>query len=142
MSPEEAPDLQRFVPERTGEWVARIARQHGYDGMAMLDGMPVVSAARRVQLLGSREENGRRVDLLIWDEDVADPGTIAVATEGGTPVTVRESAVLALPADVRKELIIAGYPKPPRQVAWVEVIAPGKATGLRVGQESVPIFTN
>jgi hypothetical protein len=142
MSPEEAPDLQRFVPERTGEWVRRIAREHGYDGVAMADGVPVVSEGRRVQLLGSRQEGERRVGLLIWDEGVADPGAIAVATDGGAPVPVRDSAVVQVPADVRKELMIAGYPKPPRQVAWVEVVVPGKATALRVEQQFVPVFTN
>jgi hypothetical protein len=140
LSPMDAPDLQRYVPERTGAWVAEVARAHGYPNVASADGLPVISEGRRVQLVGTAPEN--RAGLMIWD----DASTKVVITDGtGHPVEVRQTETIAVPEPVRKELIVAGFSKPPHHVLWVDAVPHERPERLRVhmgdSDESVPRFT-
>lgn len=157
-SPEEAPDLKRYVPERTGEWVTDVAREHGYaDVRTGDDGLPVVLDQRQWQLIGVRPEGtGMRADFLVWEKVGADSGVgvSAVGKEGELEGRVEPAEPMAIPEPVRKELVYAGYPKPPKEATWVTVFFPGLTsqearTMIRVRQksdggvvsDSVPFFT-
>jgi hypothetical protein len=156
-SPEEAPDLKRYVPDKTGTWVTSLARQHGYADVLIRDRLPVMLGERRWQLIGTHSDNnGTRADLLQWGSE--QPGSTAEwsATQDQTDVQgkVDASQPLAIPEPVRKELVYGGYPKPPKEATWVSVLFPGltspkpgtmihlrHTTHGRIRTDSVPLFT-
>jgi hypothetical protein len=157
-SPEEAGDLKRYVPEKTGKWVTDLAKGHGYASVLSRDGLPVMLGGRRWQLIGVREEDqGTRADLLLWDREQPNSAVEWSATEGSGAVSGRaeSSAPMDVPEAVRKELGYGGFPKPPREVTWVSVMFPGltsahsdtrielrQTTPGGVQSDSVPLFTN
>lgn len=160
-SPEEAGDLKRYVPEKTGEWVTELAGRHGYTSVLSRDRLPVMLGGRRWQLIGTRaEEGGTRADLLLWG---GEPPNLAVewsVTEGAgaTPGRAEAAEPLVIPEAVRKELVKGGFPKPPKEASWVRVVFPGltpssssradariemrETTPTGIRSDSVPLFTN
>lgn len=125
--PMEAGDKERFVPTLTGRWVEERAREHGLAEVVTRDGLPVMSEGRRAQLVGSvKADGGTDAAVLIWG-DVTPETVHAVARQDGATITgaIKAIQILPLPEDVRKELVYAGFAKPPKVVSWCTISLPG-----------------
>jgi hypothetical protein len=114
----DAPDLERYVPDFTGEWVMELCQAHGVRQVMKEKGLPVMSNERHVQLVGAGK-------LIVWDDDVAKESDIELSMVGVGKIGVDKVEVAEVPTAVRKELIYAGFVQPPRRVAWVEFAMPG-----------------
>jgi hypothetical protein len=95
--------------------------------------MPVISDDRMIQVAAVEEAAGSSTFHVIdWRPDHAtSPGGYRATAEVGEqsmPVTVEKVEAAELPAPVRRELIYAGYGKPPLTVNWL-VLTTGAPTG-------------
>lgn len=153
ISPMDAPELQRYVPELTGRWVEQLAADHGYSHVAMEDELPIVSSRRGVQWIGVKStESGKDAALVVWDDAVRSADEVVVSANGadGSALKIKEFDRIPIPENVRKELVYGGFPKPPKEVAWVVVSLPDSLGNANMrtlqvkysgGDEIVRVFT-
>jgi hypothetical protein len=128
MAPMMTPDDQviRVVPTLTGAWVDGLCRGRAAGAMRPRNGaLPVTSSDRVVEVTGLKEQGGRTtLFLLAWEGGygVEAARYRLVATAGGERVDGRvvRAESIPLPEAVKKELMEAGYVKPPARVTWVE----------------------
>lgn len=137
------PEVTRFIPPRTSVWLQEVIRRRtGLDAMLLRDREPVMSADRRLQLVGVA---GVQAHLLVWAPQLLDPRP-EVRFEG-------ESLEIAIttepiPEEIRREWVSMGFVKPPAEVGWLTVQLPSKGSGaLRVdwrggGSSTVNVFTS
>jgi hypothetical protein len=142
------PEVTRVIPEKAGRWVTELARRRAGQPEMLLEARhPVISVDRGLQLVGIQEASGRNtLSLLAWSEEypaVASQYQVAVEC-GGKPRAAKMVGAeeVAVPSEVRTELIYGGYAKPPRRVVWltaeVEGAAPlGRPLVVRVSRTNV-----
>jgi hypothetical protein len=152
VSPMDAPELARYIPELTGKWVKDIAAERGYAQIAMADGLPIMSLHRVIQWMGFKPANkGDEAALLVWDDGVKDADEVVVsAGSNGNLVQIKDFERIIIPEPVRKELVYAGFSKPPKLAAWITIILPNTVNQMVAGnlhvkisgvEETVPYFT-
>jgi hypothetical protein len=118
MAPQQAPEgVVRVIPDVTGAWVARINRERGGGDQVLLDDRhPVVSEDHTVQVMGMKDSGeGTRVALLVWA-----PATQFTVMSRGQTARIAKVEDLAMPPEVKKELMNWGVVQPPARVEWVE----------------------
>ena len=119
MDPREAPQLKRYSPERTGQWMATTARERGVANVLMRDGLPVMSSGRSFQVVGLSRSGAATVVHLVGWQSLLNVKVLARQAGQTHEGEVVSSSGVALPDEVRDELIRAGFAKPPRQVEWM-----------------------
>jgi hypothetical protein len=143
LDPTPAPaSIRRMMPTVTAAWVNDLSRQRFGVGMMTLgpdhvgddsttdDGQPqpVMSEKRLAQVVTVREfADGIDVGLLVWN---LPRGTKSAALRlealvEGAPeaaasptVEVTSSELLTIPAAIKRDLQLSGYPGPPQQALW------------------------
>jgi hypothetical protein len=131
MAPQRTPpQVARYVPDKTGEWVADLTRQQGGGAVLMHARQPIVSDDHQVQLaIMTPQEGGKgTLGLIVWDPSfgrTASSFNVSVKVGEQTldaPVTLVRS--VGVPEAVKKELMYEGVVRPPHEVVWVTAVVP------------------
>ena len=117
------PQVTRYAPELTAQWVEGLARERagGAAEVMLHDRLPVVSDDRALQLIGvAADSSGTVLHALAWEPMER---YSMLAESGGERLEGRviKADTVTVPDAVRRELIYAGYSKPPRAVTWLTV---------------------
>ena len=130
MAPQRTPDsVIRVVPELTGQWVEATNRELAEGPVVLMNGhVPLISDDRAVQVVSIAKD---RVFVLVWDEDAAVEKVWAEGDGKRIDAQAQGTRKIALPEDVRKELMYGGMIKPPREVQWLAVAFPTEIEGCR-----------
>ena len=139
MVPLATPDSQviRVIPPLTGAWVSDVHREQGGDGPVWLKGpLPVTSDDRILQVTGLKEAAGGTTFYAIaWEGGFGvEPTRYRVeANAGGEafPGRVVAARAVAMPTNVKRELMSGGYVKPSSDVVWLEVAFDAALSGKR-----------
>lgn len=130
------PGVRWMLPPATDAWLAELTRQRA--GTPMLSAVPpgpewepVISPDHVLQVMSmSPAGPSTRVGLLVWHGDWPDSvkDYQLGAQLGGTRSAGTVEAVdsIAIPPEVRKELVSLGYAHPPKQVRWLRASLPRK----------------
>ena len=132
--PPAPPGIKWIVPDLTQRWVATIAGPGGpvSAGPPGPQWEPVISSDHLLQVLRADPKAGStRLTLLVWDGRIepraAAFGIRVDGSAAGVSIVAAES--MALPHDVRRELVVMGFVRPPEHVIRVEVRCASFATG-------------
>ena len=150
--PPAPPGVRWVVPDLTQRWVAELAGPGGPLSAAPPGPQwePVISGDHLLQVLrADREADSMRLSLLVWDggiEPRAAAFTVTVDGGGGgggdAGAKVQSAERVALPHDVRRELVVMGFVRPPEQVVRVDMtcgtLAPGAAHRVELSYHGPP----
>jgi hypothetical protein len=124
------PDMRWMVPPRTFQWLDNLTQQKTGSAMVSVLGPgpewePVISSDHLVQLMavvpGAASE---RYSFVVWTEQALPTGGILVHRGGSAADSdgrVTNSEPMALPQDLRRELVALGFAHPPKTIAWADV---------------------
>jgi hypothetical protein len=123
--PPAPPNVKWVVPDRTQAWVQSLTAptptvSAGPPGPQW---EPVISADHRLQLLARSIDPKPQLTFLLWD-GVAEPRIdLFTVSIDGHPERAHITRVrpVPLPADVRRELVMMGFVRPPVQALVLEV---------------------
>lgn len=146
MSPPPAPPGIRWVsPDLTQRWLAGLARPATLASAAPPGPQwePVISADHRLQLLvAERAAGSARLDLIVWDEAVEPSAEAFAVRVDGEAAPVASAESLPLPHDVRRELVVAGFVRPPEHIVRLQVtcgpLAPDKTHRVELSYDGPP----
>jgi hypothetical protein len=127
MSPLPAPpDIKWVAPDRTQAWVRSLTAPVP-TASAVPPGPqwePVISPDHLLQLLAivPRPADTFQLTLLLWSDLPANAQSFTLAADDGTPrSTVDSVQPRDLPPEVRRELVVAGFVRPPKTVLLLVV---------------------
>ena len=120
MAPQQTPaQVTRYVPDKTGEWVAEVTREQGGGSVLMHARQPIVSDDHQVQVVTVTP----RLALIVWDPSFGtfESSYNVSVTVGGHVVDAPVTAArrVDVPEAVKKELMYEGVVRPPREVVWL-----------------------
>jgi hypothetical protein len=129
MAPLATPDseVMRVIPPLTGAWVEELNREQGGGAAVFMNGRsPVTSDDRILQVTGiTAGAGGTEFFLLAWEGGFGvEPSRYRVVAMGGgetLPGRVVAARAVAMPTQVKRELMAAGYIKPASEVVWLAV---------------------
>lgn len=122
--------VERYVPEKTGQWVTGLNRDHGGGAEVLMPGrQPLISDDRKLQVTQIHCDAGRTtVYLIVWDADEISqaPQNAPQVVVGGADFTgaVATSQVISLPAPIKQELMNEGVIQPPHSVTFLTLTFP------------------
>lgn len=131
--PSARPGVRRLVPPQTQAWLEQLNRErHG--GRELLSGRegawsPVISddCAMQVVDLDARPP-GARVSIVLWDaaSGAGARPTLTASMPDGRSVTgqIQSAQIIALPKDIKSELMSMHEVQPPQNILWVRVTFP------------------
>lgn len=127
MAPQWTPDeVTRVIPPLTGKWVDELNGNNGGAEVLLRDRLPLLSEDRMVQVTAMKyTPPALTVYAITWGEEYGADAShydVSVATASGTTRgSVASARQISMPDSVRKELLNAGYVKPPTSVVWLEL---------------------
>jgi hypothetical protein len=130
MSPPPAPpDIKWIVPDRTQAWVRSLTAPLPTLSAAPPGPQwePVISQDHMVQLLAvSPQSDALRLTLLVWSDKWDTGRAFNLSVDDGMPQTrTVNEARREVPSDVRRELVMAGFVRPPKSILLLQVDAAG-----------------
>ena len=134
MVPPPAPPAVRWmVPPRTLAWLTEIVRSRTGENRplsSVVDGPdwePVISADHQLQVAAvGPTGSGTRFGLIVWNVRAVPAagrlgvGVVNPASGADAAATVNDAEPVAIPPEVRKELVGLGFTRPPAEVTWIE----------------------
>jgi len=132
--PSTPPGYRRVIPPLTERWLADIVRERtGLPGVvaatdARGNRQPITSEDHQIQLVAHRVAEGQFIaDVVWWDSSlVAElPRFSAELTAGSQshPAHVDQVQQIALPKEIKTELMNLGLLKTPAHIAWLQISA-------------------
>jgi hypothetical protein len=129
------PGVKWIVPPRTRQWLENLNRRFGNgDLLSASDDpqrwQPVISDDHVVQEVSvGQSSTGVTISLLIWDpsleSDSADYSFTAKVDGQSVPARIQSSQPVAVPDEMKRELMSLNLIRPPAKVIWIEVVIDG-----------------
>jgi hypothetical protein len=117
------PQVVRYVPDKTGQWVGELARARAGADVLMHGRDPIISSDHLIQLATLKPiGEGTAIGLLVWDTRHGTDASgfkIEVRTGDQTATITVTVHTVSVPDDVHKELKYEGVIRPPREVLWL-----------------------
>jgi len=129
------PGMKWIVPDRTFQWLRLLSQQMSgtlpYSAAPPgPEWEPVISRDHRLQVLTLSD---RRLGLLVWKSDLEPRPALFSVRAGDAEIQVTGTQEELVPEEVRRELVVLGYTKPPKNVMLIEAKLPQPlAVGSRV----------
>lgn len=126
------PALPRVVPPQTAEFVSSIAYrllklQPELKRVTDSDGKPLMSEGRAYEIIAvGHSATSQFVALLGWNRTLAPlPSLFTITADGKVPAKLTAYEQLNMPLELRDELQLYNYVKPPDSVMWMIIEVPG-----------------
>jgi hypothetical protein len=128
MSPLPAPpDIKWIVPDKTQVWVESLTAPFPTlsAGPPGPQWEPVISADHLLQILSIRAESpGEHLTLLLWSDLPEPKSSQFTVTVDETASSIVDARSTPVPNDVRRELVVAGFIHPPKDIVFLNVKTP------------------
>ena len=126
------PGVKWIIPPRTRQWLEGLNRRFGTGGLLSANDdaqrwQPVISDDHLVQVVSVSPSGPRLIlSLLIWDpaleNEATDYSFTANVAGQSVPARIQSSQPVAVPDEIKRELMSLNLIRPPAKVTWIDVL--------------------